>query len=181
MAASTGGLEAIQRVLQRLPGRFPPIVIAQHLDPTLGEQFSGLLRDALRLEVVAVDTTATLQGNRIYVAARAQHIYVRPGCVATRPAQPGELAPSADQLFFSVAGLCGNAALGIVLTGMGHDGARGLRALRDAGSWTIAQDQSSALVSGMPAAAIELGACREILGLDEIAARLSHILPRGPR
>lgn len=181
LAASTGGLEAIQRVLQRLPGRFPPIVIAQHLDPTLGEQFSGLLRDSLRLDVVAVETTAPLQQSRVYVAARAQHLYVRAGFVATRPAQPGELAPSADQLFFSVADLCGDAALGIVLTGMGRDGARGLRALREAGSWTIAQDQSSALVSGMPAAAIELGACREVLGLDEIARRLSHLLPRGSR
>lgn len=175
IAASTGGMEALRTVLGRLPASFPPVVIAQHLDPVLGAQFAGLLQSATGQTVVTVDAAVQLQPGRIHVAAPFQHVIVRSGRVASRPAQAGELAPSADQLFSSAAASYGKRAVGIVLTGMGRDGASGLRELREASGWTIAQDEASALVGGMPRAAIDKGACCEVLPLNRIGERLSRL------
>src|SRR5205814_5331915 len=91
-------------------------------------------------------------------------------------AAPGELAPNADVLFESVAPAYGKRAVGIVLTGMGTDGATGLLAMRRAGAWTIAQDRDSCVVFGMPRAAIEADAAREVLSLEEMAPRLNGLL-----
>lgn len=175
IAASTGGMEALRTVLGRLPGSFPPVVIAQHLDPVLGAQFAGLLQNAIGQTVVPVEVSAPLAPSRIYVAAPFHHVIVRSGQVAARPAQEGELAPSADRLFSSAAASYAKRAVGIVLTGMGRDGASGLRELREASGWTIAQDEASSLVGGMPRAAMDKGACCEVLPLSRIAERLSRL------
>lgn len=175
IAASTGGMEATRRVLEHLPSDFPPVVIAQHVDAEFANRFPAQLQGMLRREVTAVQDATQLTPGHLYVAAHHHHIQVRYGVVHCRPAAAGELAPNADHLFFSVAQSYGESAVGVVLTGMGHDGALGLKAIRDAGGWTIAQDDSSALVYGMPRAAVEVGACREILSLDRIAERFSQL------
>lgn len=177
IAASTGGMEASKQVLEHLKPGFPPVVIAQHVDPEFAERFVVLLRNSLHLPVTAVDGVVPLRPGFLHVAAHHRHIHVRPGAIHSTPAQSGELAPNADHLFLSIAEWYGDSAVGVILTGMGQDGALGLKAIRDAGGWTIAQDDRSALVYGMPRAALEAGACREVLPLERIAERLTGLRP----
>jgi two-component system chemotaxis response regulator CheB len=173
VAASTGGIDALRHVLEALPATAPPVVIAQHMAPDSVTRFAQQLKSHLAADVVAVSDTAELQPGTVFVTARHAHILVRADQVVVRDAAPNELAASADRLFLSAAASHGASALGLVLTGMGEDGARGLLALREAGGWTIAQDDRSSLVYGMPRAAAEAGACKEVLSLHEITQRLS--------
>ncbi len=175
IAASTGGMEATRHILMHLPSNFPPVVIAQHVDPEFAERFAALLQNMIHRPVTAVQSPTPLYPGHLYVASHHHHIQVRPGMVHSHPAQAGELAPSADSLFFSVSQWYGETAVGIILTGMGEDGALGLKSVREAGGWTIAQDDRSALVYGMPRAAFEVGACREVLPLTLIGERLANL------
>ncbi len=175
VGASTGGLDALHHVLQRLAPGSPPVVIAQHLVPDSTSRFASQLQSLVPLKVVAVASREELRSGQIYVAAQHGHLQIFRDQVASTPARPRELAASADELFLSTARSHGAAALGVVLTGMGQDGARGLMALRQAGGWTIAQDDRSSLVYGMPRAAYEAGACCEVLSLADIGERLSQL------
>ncbi len=175
IAASTGGLDACRQVLSHLRPNFPPVVIAQHVDPEFAERFARLLENTVRQPVTAVSAKTLLLPGHLYVAAHYHHIECRQGALHSRLVQPGELAPSANHLFFSVGHWYGENAVGVILTGMGQDGALGLRAMREAGGWTIAQDDQSALVNGMPQAAVDAGACREVLPLERIADRLANL------
>jgi two-component system chemotaxis response regulator CheB len=177
IAASTGGIGALRSVLGGLAAPFPPIVIAQHLDPLLSKQLAVLLHDALGLPVVTVEHSAPLQDSRLYVAAPARHLLIGHGQVLARWTDAGELAPSADQLFTSAAAAYGARAVGVVLTGMGDDGAAGLRRLRDTGGWTVVQDPASAVVDAMPRAACEKQASCEVLPLSAISERLAKLAP----
>ncbi|HNI60848.1 MAG TPA: chemotaxis protein CheB [Pseudomonadota bacterium] len=175
IAASTGGMPALADILRSLPEVFPPLYLAQHLDADFIDSFVRFLRTEIGRPVQVVEDQLPIEPSRVYVAQRAHHLLVRTGQVFVKPAHPDDLSPSADLLFRSVAKSFGKHAYGIVLTGMGRDGAYGLRSLRESGAWTIAQEPSSALVSGMPSAAVELGACCEILTLPQIAARLAAL------
>lgn len=190
LAASTGGPEALRGILARLPSPFPPMLIAQHIAPGLAQTLGPVLEQALsappaggprrsRPVVVTVVDSEPLLPDRLYVAAPGRHLLVRPGApgyATTRAAAPDEPVPSADQLFSSVAAY-GRRAVGVVLTGMGRDGASGLRELRATGGWTIAQDHKTALIDGMPRAALDKGACCEVLTLPEIGERLARLAP----
>jgi len=176
LAASTGGPPALERILGGLPAMAPAVVIAQHLAPSFAKGFAEWLSGVIRRQVACVTGAQPLEPGRIYVAGEGQHLRVRSGFVEGVSARPDELAPSADRLFESVAVAAGPYAAGIVLTGMGSDGAKGLKVLRDAGAWTIAQDDGSAVVWGMPRAAAQAGGCCEVLALDEIALRLRGML-----
>jgi two-component system chemotaxis response regulator CheB len=121
-----------------------------------------------------------LKPDCIYVAGEKRHLRVQKDVALPSPAAD-ELAPSADVLFHSVAAAYGPEALGIVLTGMGEDGANGLRALRQAGAWTIGQDRASSVVYGMPRVALEAGALCETVALDEIARRVIGLVTRQQR
>ncbi len=175
IAASTGGMPALSSVLGQLPDSFPPICIAQHLDADFFDSFVRFLAQSAHRPVVVVEECATIEQSQLYLAQKSHHLVVRSGQVCAVPAEPGELSPRADRLLMSLADYAGKDGLGIVLTGMGRDGALGLRRLREAGGWTISQDPSSALVSGMPDAAVELGGSCEVLPLSQIALRLSGI------
>jgi two-component system chemotaxis response regulator CheB len=179
IAASTGGPPALERVLARLPAAAPPVVIAQHLVPPFSDGFSDWLHQVTGRAAVRVEDREALAEGRLYVAGTQRHLRLRHGLVEAVAAHESELAPSADQLFFSAAASYGPAALGIVLTGMGRDGTRGLTALRQAGGWTIGQDSHTSVVYGMPRSAFEAGACCEVLPLDEVAERLAA-LPLDP-
>ncbi len=181
IAASTGGPAALARVLGALPADFGwPIMVVQHMpesfDRSLASWLDGMTRTTVR---VAADG-ARLEPGTISVAPAGLDAEVtRRGCVRLRkPAEGSGYHPSADVLFFSAAAELGAAALGIVLTGMGRDGARGLRALVERGGMTVAQDAASSLVDGMPAAARAAGAARVVLPLDEIAPFLAARAPR---
>jgi two-component system chemotaxis response regulator CheB len=176
IAASTGGPPAVEVVARALPAEFPPVVVAQHLAPSFARGFADWLSAAVRRRVVTVGFAEPLQASTIYVAGESSHVRVRDGMVEPVACGRTELAPNGDVLFSSVAQGYGARSLGIVLTGMGNDGAAGLKQMRQAGAWTVAQDAASSLVYGMPRVAWEAGACCEQLTLEAIAARVQTLL-----
>lgn len=179
IGASTGGTEAIREILTALPTTMPGIVITQHMPPGFTASFAARLDSLSRLHVKeAVDGEPVLQGHA-YIAPGGRHLSVARhagGGWVTRVAD-GEPVnrhkPSVDVLFRSVAQHAGTKAVGIMLTGMGADGATAMRVLRDAGAWNLVQDEASCVVFGMPREAINAGAANEVLPLKEIAARLA--------
>jgi two-component system chemotaxis response regulator CheB len=182
IGASTGGPSAIHRLLQELPDEFPlPILIVQHMP---NEFIGGLARwldSATDLEVVIATDGMILEPGMVYVAPGTAHLAVqRKGMVlVTRllPEQNGyRYQPSVDVLFESIARACGSAAVGIVLTGMGDDGAAGLLAMREQGAYTLAQDEASSTVFGMPSAAIGRGAVEIVEPLANIAPEIVKLI-----
>ncbi len=187
IGASTGGTEAIREVLQQLPPDCPAVLIAQHMPAGFTRSFAQRLDASCRISVKEAE-----HGERVLPG----HAYVAPGGFHLALARSGanyvaqlnqELAvnrhrPSVDVLFDSVARHAGKNALGIILTGMGKDGAAGLLRMRQAGAYTFAQDESSCVVFGMPREAILLGAADEVLPLAEMARGvLSHLRTFGER
>lgn len=175
IAASTGGLDALRHVVDRLSPASPPVVIAQHVEADFAARFAGQLQLYTRLRVVPVSSADVLHAGRLYVVGTHANLRLSGEQVMASSAPASQLAPTADLLFTSAAQWYGRGAVGVVLTGMGQDGAAGLKSLRDAGGWTIAQDNRTSLVYGMPRAAAEVGACCEILPLPQIADRLAAL------
>jgi two-component system chemotaxis response regulator CheB len=177
IGASTGGTEAIQQVLTALPAGMPPIVITQHIPAGFSAAFAKRLNDLCELEVKeAVDGDALRPGLAL-IAPGDFHMFVRKngsGCHAVVKSGPRVCyqRPSVDVLFESVAAAAGPEAIGILLTGMGTDGAQGLLKLKNAGARTIAQDEASCVVFGMPREAIRLGAAGDVMPLTKIAPAL---------
>jgi two-component system chemotaxis response regulator CheB len=180
IGCSTGGPPALERVLAGLPPRFPPVVVAQHLAPSFARGFAEWLGATLSRVVVPVHTRERLSEATIYVAGENRHLRVRSGVVDSSPSAASELSPRADLLFESAAHY-GAGAVGVVLTGMGDDGAIGLSKMKRAGAWTIGQDAESCTVYGMPRQAREAGALCEVLTLDAIAARLAGLVAKETR
>ena len=183
IGASTGGVEAIRVVLSNLPADSPPVVIAQHMPPGFTNRFAARLDELTELKVVEAEDRMPLESGHAYVAKGDFHLRVErtSGQLKCRVTQD-ELAsghrPSVDVLFESVARQVGGMAVGAILTGMGRDGARGLKMMREAGSYTVGQSQSSALVYGMPRVAFEEGAVVEQAPVEQVAARLAAALTR---
>jgi two-component system chemotaxis response regulator CheB len=173
IGASTGGTEAIAAVLSRLPASTPAIVIAQHIPPHFSRAFAQRLNQMCAVEVrEAVDGDAVHPGIAL-VAPGDYHLLVRHsamGYCATVKTGPRVCyqRPSVDVLFQSVAEAAGGRAVGVLLTGMGSDGAQGLLRMRRAGCHTIAQDEASCVVFGMPREAIELGAAASVAPLSRM-------------
>jgi len=183
IGASTGGVEAIRTVLTQMPVDCPPIVIAQHMPPGFTQRFAARLDEVCGLTVVEAEDRMVLQQGHAYVAKGDYHLRVErtSGQLKTRLTHD-ELEsghrPSVDVLFESVAKSVGAMAVGAILTGMGRDGARGLKMMRDAGAYTVGQSQASALVYGMPRVAFEEGAVIEQAPVEAIAGRLANALTR---
>jgi two-component system, chemotaxis family, protein-glutamate methylesterase/glutaminase len=181
LAASTGGPPALARVLDALPADFPaPILIVQHMGAAFMEGFASWLDGLSPIRVaVARDGELALPG-RAYVAPGDRHLTLTPGGVLrlSGAAPVSGQRPSATVLFQSLARSVGSRTVAALLTGMGEDGARGLSELRAAGGFTIAEHESSAVVYGMPAAAVKLGAARAVLGLDLIGPRIAQLARR---
>lgn len=178
LGASTGGTEALCRVLQALPANTPPVLIVQHMPASFIKPFAQRLDRISRLEVKEAVDGDTLRSGRVLIAPGGRHMRVvsGPSGRAVRLSEEPRDAlhrPSVDVLFESCAQVLGRFATGVLMTGMGADGALGLHAMRQAGARTIAQNEASCVVFGMPRAAIERGAAREILALDAIASALS--------
>jgi two-component system chemotaxis response regulator CheB len=185
VGASTGGTEAIREVLSRMPADAPAIVITQHMPPGFTRSFAARLDTLCRIRV-----SEAVHGERILPG----HAYIAPGDRHLRIGRSGanyiamlddgapvnRHRPSVDVLFDSVAACAGAHAIGLIMTGMGRDGADGLLKMRQAGAWTIAQNEASCVVYGMPKEAVLNGAAVEILALDSIAPRIVERLRSDP-
>jgi two-component system, chemotaxis family, protein-glutamate methylesterase/glutaminase len=177
IGASTGGTESLRVVLEALPAACPGIVIVQHMPEKFTEAFARRLNGLCEVEVKeAADGDTVLRG-RVLIAPGDRHTLLqRSGARYYVSVKTGPLVsrhrPSVDVLFRSAARYAGANALGIIMTGMGDDGAHGLLEMRQAGAATIAQDEASSVVFGMPKEAIALGAAERVLPLDHLAGEI---------
>ena len=183
IGASLGGFEAIQKLLQGMPVNSPGIIITQHLPETFAEQFANRLNTHCNLDVQVAASGDQLIPGLVLVAPGDKHLMLcRKGSRYFTETRSGPLVhrhcPSINVLFHSVAASAGSAAVGILLTGMGSDGARGLLAMRQAGARTFVQDEESCVVFGMPKVAIALGAAEKVVPLsrmsEEVIAAISQ-------
>lgn len=178
IGASTGGTEAIRTVIEALPEMMPPIVITQHIKPVFSRSFAERLDRISHLNVEELSSdNAPLVNGRVYVAPGDYHMVVekRGGrfyCMRLDSERVQRHKPSVDVMFSSVAKAAGSRAMAILLTGMGRDGAEGMLEMRQAGATTVAQDEHSSVVWGMPRVAIELEAVQQVLPLEKIATYL---------
>lgn len=181
IAASTGGPGALATILRPLPANFPvPIVVVQHISEGFAQPFATWLDRQIPLSVRVGAEGDEPKAGAVLIAPDYCHMGInKKGQIVLKEKQPKEtICPSANYLFQSVADAYGATAVGVVLTGMGDDGADGLRAMYDKGAQTIAQNKESCVVFGMPAVAIERGAIKQVQPLDQIAtalARLVHV------
>jgi two-component system chemotaxis response regulator CheB len=178
LGTSTGGTQALESVLSALPRSCPGIVVVQHMPEKFTAAFSQRLDDVCEIEVKeAQDNDRVLPGRALIAPGGRQMSLKRSGAlyyVEVRSAPPvNRHCPSVDVLFRSVARGAGKNALGVIMTGMGHDGARGLLEMREAGAQTVAQDETSCVVFGMPKEAIKLGGADKVLPLHAIANEIS--------
>ena len=177
IGASTGGTEAIREVLEVLPPDTPGIVITQHIPPGFSARFAMRLNTQCQISVrEAKDGDQVLPGSA-FVAPGDKHLLLeRDGahyiCRLNDGPPVNRHKPSVDVLFRSVAQKAGTNAIGIILTGMGDDGAKGLLEMKEAGAHTIAQDEKTSVVWGMPGEAVKLGGANEVLGLGKVALAL---------
>jgi two-component system chemotaxis response regulator CheB len=180
IGASTGGVEALRDVLTHLPSRMPPIVIAQHMPPGFTDTFARRLDTLCRMHVKQAEDSEAVRGGVAYIAPGGRHLvlmrrgtgyYLR----VTDDPPVNRHRPSVDTLFRSVARVAGPQAIGVMLTGMGGDGADAMAEMGRAGAYNIAQDEATCVVFGMPRQAIAAGGVHEIAPLPDIAGRLEAL------
>jgi two-component system chemotaxis response regulator CheB len=181
IGASTGGTEAIRAVMQRLPGDTPGTVIVQHMPPMFTSQFAQRLDGISRMHVAEARGGEELLPGLAFVAPGGHHLaVVRSGAKYLLELRGGPMVhfqkPAVDVTFRSLASAAGANAVGVVLTGMGHDGAAGLKAMRDAGARTMTQDEKTSVVWGMPGTCVQMGAAEQVLPLDRIPDAINALL-----
>jgi len=181
IGASTGGTEALRAVLEPLPANSPAILIAQHMPGGFTRSFAARLDRLCHIAVKEAEDGERILPGHAYVAPGDAHLELaRSGAnyIARLDTGPpvNRHRPSVDVLFRSAARAAGRNAVGVILTGMGRDGAAGLLEMRLAGAATLAQDEASCVVFGMPKEAIALGAAQEVVALDDMAARVMALM-----
>lgn len=184
IGASTGGVTAVETVLRGLPVNSPPVVVAQHMPESFLQSFAARLDSILPHRVVLAEEDLPLAPGQVVLSpGGTSHtgVAVRAGCMCCaridRPKRNGH-CPSVDELFLSAKGI-GARVIGVILTGLGQDGAEGLRQLRDAGGYCIGQNEATCVVYGMPRAAAEAGALHEQVPLEQIAGAVMRALAAG--
>ncbi len=180
IGSSTGGPSALLEVLGRLPDDLKvPIVIAQHIADGFVPGLVSWLDSGCRIRVVAAEDGQRVEPGAAYFAATGSNMVLEGNFVRFVPPGHGQLyIPSADTLFDSIARSHGHRAIGVLLTGMGADGAEGLKLMRNAGAATIAQDEETSTVFGMPKAAIEIGAAEQVLPITKVAEAIEALVTR---
>lgn len=181
IGASTGGTEAIFQVLKKLPSNIPGTVIVQHIPPGFSRMFSERMDSTTSLNVKEAATGDYIENGHVYIAPGDQHMKIkkigdryRIECFFDEKVNGH--CPSVDILFESVAKEAGNNSIGVILTGMGYDGAKGLLSMRQKGAKTIGQDEDSSVVYGMPKVAYNIGAVEKQFPIDKIAAAICTLL-----
>ena len=180
IGASTGGTEAIREVLMGLPADCPAIVIAQHIPEAFSLPFTRRMNSLAAMSVVEPSDGQYIMPGHVYIAPGSRHLLVerdgaRYRCRLNNGPPVNRHCPSVDVLFRSVAQNVGPNAVGVILTGMGDDGARGLKEMLEAGARTMAQDEASSVVWGMPGAAVKLGGAEETLPLGRVAENIMRL------
>jgi two-component system chemotaxis response regulator CheB len=180
IGASTGGTEAIKEVLINLPPDTPGVVIAQHIPKAFSTPFARRMNDCCQMTVYEAEDGQQLLAGHVYIAPGDRHLMVvRDGARYVLKLDDGlpvnRHKPSVDVLFRSVAQNAGRNAIGVILTGMGKDGARGLKEMLDSGSQTIAQDEATSVVWGMPGEAVTLGAAQHVIPLEGVASKIRSL------
>jgi two-component system, chemotaxis family, protein-glutamate methylesterase/glutaminase len=180
IGASAGGVKAIISLLADMPEDFPaPIVFVQHLDPTYKNTMAEILQWNCKLEVKEAENGEDLKRGVVYIAPTNRHMLVIDKKIAlTITPRVNFSRPSIDALFNSVAAGYGDRAIGIILSGTGKDGSAGLKAMKDHGSTTIAQDEETSESFGMPEAAISAGAVDFILPLQDIGPAIIRLMTK---
>lgn len=177
IGASTGGTEAIKEVLIDLPENSAPVVIAQHIPPNFSASYAARMNTLCAVKVHEAQDGQPIEAGHAYIAPGGFHLAVKRSgnglvCVVNENERVNRHRPSVDVLFHSVATVMKNHATGVLLTGMGNDGAQGLLQLKEAGAYTIIQDKDSSVVWGMPGVAFNLNAHEVMLPLSKIAAKI---------
>jgi two-component system chemotaxis response regulator CheB len=181
IGASTGGTEAVLGILKALPANVPGIVVVQHIPPVFSRMFAERLNSTTGLYVKEARTGDIIKQGQVFVAPGDQHVRIKKiGSSYKIECFEGERVnghcPSVDVLFETVAKEAGKDAIGVILTGMGYDGAKGLLSMRRKGARTIGQDEKSAVVYGMPKVAFNIGAVEIQTSLDNIAKTIHSLL-----
>jgi len=180
IGASTGGTEAIKELLTGLPDSFSPIVITQHIPPVFSASFAERMDRSVALKVKEAEDGELIKPSHVYIAPGDYHLAVvgvagSLKCKVMQSPPVNRHRPAVDVLFKSIAKLeLGNKVCASILTGMGADGAAGLLKLKEFDAYTLAQDEASSVVWGMPRAAIELDAAQQVLSLDAFAAEITN-------
>jgi two-component system chemotaxis response regulator CheB len=176
VGASTGGTEAIRDFLAGMPADCPGIAIVQHMPENFTRMFAERLNGLCQITVKEAEHNDPILPGHAYIAPGGKHLWVKRdqgqllAKLSTEP--PMNLhRPSVDFLFLSAAKFLGADAIGVIMTGMGRDGAQGMLEMKKAGAWNIAQDEASSVIFGMPREAIELGAVNEIVPLNKLRER----------
>ena len=186
IGASTGGTEAIKDILVPIGNDAPIILATQHIPPMFSAAFANRLDSLCRIRVVEAEDGMPLMPGNAYIAPGDAHLLLgRDGARYVAQLSRGPAVnrhrPSVDVLFRSVAQNAGRNAVGVILTGMGNDGAKGLLEMREAGARTIAQDEATSVVWGMPGEAVKLDAACEVLPLERICSRMMEMVTKEGR
>ncbi len=185
VGASTGGTEALKKILAKFPVGFPAVVITQHMPPGFTATFAARLNSMCQIAVQEAKNGERILPGRAYIAPGGSQLSVRRNgdsyVTVVEDSEPvNRHRPSVEVLFKSAARVVGRYAYGLMLTGMGDDGAKAMREMRDAGSYNFVQDEDSCVVFGMPRAAILQGAADEVLPLSDLADALMERVKIGP-
>ncbi len=180
LGTSTGGPQSLQRVIPLLPADLGvPVVVTQHMPPNFTQSLAARLNTLSKVEVVEAQGKEKLEPNVVYIAKGGYHLKfkkVGPSVYTELSTEPSNVfnIPGVDVMVDSIAELYGKECLGVIMTGMGSDGCKGLTNLKKMGGTIIAQNEPSCIVYGMPRAVVEAGIADEIVPLDEIAARIAY-------
>lgn len=180
IGSSTGGPKALVQIFRRIPADFPlPILVVQHIAHSFDSGLVGWLNRESPLNIVLAENGSEPKPGTVHIATTGSHMVLDQGALRYKDSPPvNSCRPSVDVLFESVAAQLGSLSVGVILTGMGRDGADGLKLIRDRGGATIVQDQDSSVIFGMPKAAIDIGAADQVLPLSDIAQAIARAITR---